>query len=196
MRPTSPPARVALAVTLMPLLLGSCNRTTDTFKPRITINSESGGSGVSRQNKLTVDGFALDDTGVTGVTVDGKPVALLPGTGKLAHFRFEADMRSGKGKYTIVARDAAGNKDTLVLPITVDGQSPTITVTRFERSGNVVRVSGVAQDNNSVSEVTVDGNRLNITPGRRVEFYAETTGIYADLQVTDAAGNVTKKRAQ
>lgn len=196
MRRTSPPAPVALAVTLIPLLLGSCNRTTDTFKPRITINSESGGSGVSRQNKLTVNGFALDDTGVTGVTVDGKPLTLLPGTRKLAHFRFEADMRGGKGTYTIVARDAAGNKDTLVLPITVDGEAPTITVTRFERSGNVVRVSGVAQDNNSVSEVTVDGNRLNITPGRRVEFYAETTGIYADLQVTDAAGNVTKKRAQ
>lgn len=187
----------ALAVTLPALvLLGSCNRTADTFKPRLTISSDTGGSGVSREKTLTVDGYALDDTGVVAITVDGKAVPMQPGSRKLARFRFTADLHGGKRQYTVVARDAAGNADTLVLPITVDSAPPSVTMGRFERSGNTVRVSGVAADNNEVREVTVDGNRLNITPGRRVEFYAETTGIYADIQVTDAAGNVTSKRAQ
>ena len=57
-------------------------------------------------------------------------------------------------------------------------------------------MSGVASDNNRVSQILIDGNRLNISPGQKVEFYAETTGIYADLTVIDVAGNKTTKRAQ
>ena len=80
--------------------------------------------------------------------------------------------------------------------VNVDGAGPIISVSRFERERNIVRVTGVATDDNRVAQILVDGNRLNITPGRRVDFYAETTGIYADLEVRDAAGNVTKLRAQ
>ena len=186
---------LALPLLLIPML-GSCNRTTDTFKPRITIQGGKGGVGVSQQKVFTVTGYVLDDTGVTSITVDDRPVPIEPGSRKLARFRFTADVKGGKGTYKIVARDAAGNKDVMNLPVTIDTAPPIINVTRFERTGNVVRVSGTAKDNDSVQEITVDGNRLNITPGPIVEFYAETTGVYADLQVRDNAGNITKKRAQ
>ncbi|MFC4636934.1 hypothetical protein [Deinococcus hohokamensis] len=180
---------------LVPALLGSCARQTDTFKPRITITS-GGGSGVSRQNAFTVEGYVLDDVGVTAITVDDRPVPLEPGSRKLAHFRFQAQVEGGRGQYTIAARDAAGNRGTLSLPVTVDAQGPLIKISRFERSGNLIRVSGVVTDNTRVAQVLVDGNRLNISPGPRVEFYAETSGIWADVEAVDAAGNVRKQRAR
>lgn len=179
---------------LLPLVLGSCARQTDTFKPRITITSGNG-SGVSREKTFSVQGYVLDDTGVTSITVDDRPVSVEPGR-RLAQFRFQAEVEGGRGEYTITARDAAGNRSTMTLPVTVDNQSPVIKVTRYERTGNTIRVAGVVTDNIRVTQVLVDGNRLNITPGPRVEFYAETSGIWADIEVMDAAGNMRKQRAR
>lgn len=183
-----------LALLLLAPLLGSCTRTTDTFKPRIVITSPDGGD-VGRVRSFTVKGYALDDQGVAQITVDGKAIPIQPGSRKIAYFQFPAQLAGARRQYTVRARDKAGNESTLVLPIAVDTTPPAVQVTRFKRAGNVVRVTGVATDNNRVAQVSVDGNRLNITPGTRVDFYAETTGNYADLQVTDGAGNVTKLRA-
>lgn len=183
---------------LLPLLfvalLGSCARQTDTFKPRITI-THGGGGGVSRQNTFTVEGYVLDDVGVTAITVDDRPLALEPGSRKLTHFRFQVQVEGDRGHYTIAARDAAGNRGALSLPVTVDAQGPVIKISRYERSGNLIRVSGVVTDNTRVAQVLVDGNRLNISPGPRVEFYAETSGAWADIEAVDVAGNVRKQRA-
>ncbi|WP_034384588.1 hypothetical protein [Deinococcus sp. YIM 77859] len=187
--------RLPLALLLLVPLLGGCARTTDTFKPRIVITSPDG-SGVERARTFTVKGYVLDDQGVKRITVDGKSIALQPGSRKIAHFSFEAQATGTRRQYTIGAVDFAGNKSTLVLPIAVDSTPPTVRVTRFERDGNLIRVTGVATDNQRVAQVVVDGNRLNITPGTQVDFYAETTGVYADLQVTDGAGNVTRLRAE
>ena len=90
----------------------------------------------------------------------------------------------------------AFNVSALSLPVRVDTVKPTIKVTKLERDGQTIRVSGVATDDQRVAQVIVDGIRLNITPGTRVEFYAETTGTYADIQVRDTAGNTVKMRAQ
>ncbi|EYB67949.1 hypothetical protein DEIPH_ctg031orf0098 [Deinococcus phoenicis] len=187
--------RAAPVLLLLAPLLGGCARTTDTFRPRIVVTSPDGG-GVSQSRSFTVQGYVLDDQGVTQVTVDGKAIPIKPGSYKIANFAFQAQIEGARGQYTIGARDKAGNKSTLVLPVAVDSTPPAVKVTRFERSGNVIRVTGVATDNSRVTQVIVDGNRLNITPGTRVDFYAETTGSYADLQVVDGAGNVTKLRAR
>lgn len=194
-RYTPPMRRAPLVLLLLAPLLGGCARTADTFKPRIVVTSPDG-SGVGRARNFTVKGYVLDDHGVKRITVDGKAIPLQPGSRKIAHFAFEAQVTGTRGQYVIGAVDAAGNRSTLVLPVAVDGTPPAVKVTRFERDGNVVRVTGVASDNNRVAQVLVDGNRLNITPGTRVDFYAETTGVYADLQVVDGAGNVTRLRAE
>lgn len=185
----------ALLPALGLLLLSGCARTTDTFKPRISISDTTGG-GISREKSFLVEGYALDDTGVTQITVDGEPIPILPGSRKLARFEFRTLIEGSQGRYTIAARDAAGNESTLVLPISVDTVKPTIQVTRFEKTGNAIRVTGVAGDEGGVSQVLVDGNRLNITPGPRVEFFAETTGIWADITVIDSAGNQATFRAR
>ncbi|GAA5532849.1 hypothetical protein [Deinococcus aluminii] len=187
--------RAAPALLLLVPLLGGCTRTTDTFKPRIVVTSPDGG-GVSRARSFTVQGYALDDQGVTQITVDGQAIPIKPGSRKIANFAFQTQLKDTRSEYTITARDKAGNESTLVLPVAVDSVPPAIKVTRFERDGNVIRVTGVATDNSRVAQISVDGNRLNITPGTRVDFYAETSGSYADIQVTDGAGNVTKLRAR
>ncbi|UQN06853.1 hypothetical protein [Deinococcus sp. QL22] len=191
-------ARLLIAAAL-PLALGSvlssCARTVDTFKPRIVISSPDGG-GVSRQRNFTVQGYALDDIGVTRLSVDGKAIPIPANSRKIANFQFKTVVQGSKGQFTIKATDAAGNESTLVLPISVDAVNPAIKVAQFERSGNQIRVSGVATDNTRVVQIIVDGNRLNITPGPRVQFYAETSGVYADVQAIDAAGNSTIFRAR
>ncbi|GAA0518778.1 hypothetical protein GCM10008937_27930 [Deinococcus depolymerans] len=187
------PFHRALAAAALALTLGSCARTNDTFTPHISVTSEGS---ASRQNSFLIQGYVLDDTGVTQIAVDGKPIPIEPGSDKLARFRFQTLLNTPTGRYTITARDAAGNEGTLVLPVSVDPARPVIRVTRFERSGNTVRVAGTATDNVRVAQIVVDGNRLNITPGPSVDFYAETTGIWADIEVTDGAGNRATLRAR
>lgn len=194
-RYTPPMRRAALALVLLAPLLGGCARTADTFKPRIVVTSPDGG-GAGQARGFMVKGYVLDDQGVTRVTVNGEAIPVQAGSRKIAYFEFRTQIEGARGQYTIGALDAAGNKSLLVLPVAVDAAPPTVNITRFERVGNLVRVTGVAADNSRVAQILVDGNRLNITPGSRVDFYAETTGIYADLQVIDGAGNVTKLRAQ
>ncbi|SMB92650.1 hypothetical protein [Deinococcus hopiensis] len=186
--------RSVLVLALLIPALGSCARTADTFKPRIVVTSPDGG-GVSRARNITVKGYALDDQGVVALTVDGKPLTIQPGSRKIAQFSFQTELTGARRDLTFGARDAAGNTATLVLPIAVDTVPPAIKVTRFERERSVIRVTGVATDNTRVAQITVDGKRLNITPGARTDFYAETTGTYAEIQVEDGAGNVTKLRA-
>ncbi|GGS15300.1 hypothetical protein GCM10008961_03330 [Deinococcus knuensis] len=191
-RPFSRAAASALLLTLAAVLAG-CSRTTDTFTPHISVTSDGN---ASREQSFLIQGYVLDDVGVTQVAVDGKPIPIQPGSDKLARFQFRTMLSTPTGKYTITARDAAGNEGKLVLPVSVDPVRPVIRVTRFERSGGVVRVAGTVTDNNRVAQILVDGNRLNITPGNSVDFYAETTGIWADIEAADAAGNRTTLRAR
>lgn len=187
------PALLTLCLTGS-LCLSGCARTTDNFTPRIVVGGSEGGT-VAQSAQAAVRGYVLDDTGVQQITVDGKPVQI-EGSAKIAHFTFQPQAKTGKAQYTIKATDAAGHTGVLAVNVIVDATPPQLKVTSFTRSRNLIRVAGVATDNNRVAQIMIDGNRLNISPGQKVEFYAETTGIYADLEAFDAAGNKTKVRAQ
>ncbi|SEI98612.1 hypothetical protein SAMN04488058_10322 [Deinococcus reticulitermitis] len=192
MRPLRPhllTAPLALA------LLSGCARSTDNFTPRIVISGSEGGA-LAQSAETSVRGYALDDVGVTEIQVDGQRVPIEPGSRKIANFKFQPQPQGGKAQHVIIARDAAGHEGKATVTVMVDATKPQIQITSYTRVRSVIRLSGVATDNNRVTQILVDGNRLNITPGPRVEFYAETSGVYADLEVIDAAGNVTKRRAQ
>lgn len=184
-----------LTAVLAPALLVGCARSTDNFTPRIVISGSEGGA-LAQSAETAVRGYALDDVGVTEIRVDGQRVAIEPGSRKIANFQFQPQPKTGKAQHVVTAKDAAGHEGKVTITVTVDATRPQIQVTSYTRVRNVIRLSGVATDNNRVTQILVDGNRLNITPGPRVEFYAETSGIYADLEVIDAAGNVAKRRAQ
>lgn len=188
--------RPALPCALLGVLsLSACSRTADNFTPRIVISGAEAGV-VAQSAKTAVRGYVLDDTGTTQITVDGQNVPIAAGSRKIANFSFEPQGKNGKTSYLIKATDAAGHVGNAEIEVVIDAVPPQIKVRSFTRIRNIVRISGVALDNNRVTQILIDGNRLNITPGQKVEFYAETTGIYADLEAVDAAGNRTKFRAQ
>ncbi|MFC4453308.1 hypothetical protein [Deinococcus sonorensis] len=179
---------------LLPALLAACAPRQDTFKPRIVITVPDGG-GATSQTSFVVKGYVLDDKGVRSLKVQGVQVRLA-GSEKIEPFSFKTLVSGTSADYRIEATDLSGNVTSLTLPVRVDRVAPAVTVTQLERDGKVIRVSGVAADNLRVAQVSVDGTRLNITPGARVEFYAETTGQFADIEVRDSAGNTVKRRAQ
>ena len=196
MRRPSPFFQAAFALLAAPpLLLASCAARADTFKPRIVVTNPDGG-GASTTRSFVVSGYVLDDQGVKSLQVQGVDVPLEAAGEKIQPFSFRTLIQGASASYSIRATDLSGNVSTLAFPVKVDTVKPTVRVTRVERDGQTLRVSGVATDDQRVAQVIVDGSRLNITPGARVEFYAETSGQYADILVRDAAGNAVRLRAQ
>jgi hypothetical protein len=182
------------AAFLLPLALTSCAVRHDGLKPRIVITEPSGG-GAATSSRFTVRGYVLDETGVRSLSVQGTAVRLAGAT-KIEPFAFQTLVTGSSADYTLRATDTSGNVTTLTLPVRVDTAKPTLTITSFVREGKRIRISGRAADNIQVAQVLVDGTRLNITPGRSVDFYAETSGVWADVEVRDSAGNVVTRRAQ
>lgn len=193
-RPVFRPSAAPLLV-LLALGLSGCARPTDTFTPRIVIGGPAG-SAVSQSRAPTVRGYALDDVGVTKITVDGKAIPVQAGSRKIALFSFQPPIQGNRGQYTVRAYDAAGHVGELSGAVRVDAQKPQIQVTSLERSGRQIRLSGVASDDGGVAAVSVDGQPLSISPGTRVAFSGQTSGVYADITVRDAAGNTATLRAR
>lgn len=184
-----------LSALLLLTLLPSCERNIDHFPPRIVITHPEG-RGASQTRSLTVKGYVLDDVGISKITIDNNPAKIKPGSRKIAHFEFQATIEGQKDVFNIRAIDESGHESTLPLPVSIDKIKPKLSIKSFERIGDKIRVSGVATDNLMVSQVQIDGKRLNIKPGKRVEFFAETKGIYADVKVLDSALNAVMTRAK
>lgn len=176
-------------------LLPSCERNIDHFPPRIVITHPEG-RGASQTRSLTVKGYVLDDVGISKITIDNNPVEIKPGSRKIARFEFQATIEGQKDVFNIRAIDESGHESTLPLPVSIDKVKPKLSIKSFERVGDIVRVSGVATDDLMVSQILIDGGRLNIKPGKRVEFFAETKGVYADIKVLDSALNAAMIRAK
>lgn len=178
-------------------LLGlvSCSRTVDNFAPRISITSPEGGA--SKTKVAVIAGYAMDDTGITKLTLNDKPLQRTGGTDKIAYFKINTDLTAGKGQYIIKAYDREGHVGTSTLNLKVDSQKPTLSIKSFERGrGGVLRVTGVATDNVQVAAVLIDGKPATISPQKRVNFQGQTTGLYADIEVRDSAGNKATLRLQ
>ena len=186
--------RFHLLLTALPLLLLGCSREVDQFKPHIIITSPEGGA-VSANKNFTLKGYVLDDRAVAVLRVQGEKVPIKAGS-KIAPFTYQTSLKGNTVTLSLVALDSSGNKTVLDLPLKIDTAAPVIRVTTFERDGKAIRVSGVVTDNTSVAQVSVDGSVINTVPGTSTEFYAETSGAYADIQARDGAGNVTNLRAR
>lgn len=177
------------------LLLSGCAREADTFSPHIMITEPEAGS-VSRTTGTVVRGYVMDDHGVRIVRVNGRPVERRGGTAKIYPFAFRTSATNANADYNIEAEDSSGRRVTVELPIRYDDTAPTLTITKFEREGVTLRVTGVAEDNLKVASITVDGNRLGVSASRRVPFYAESSGEFVDVVVTDSAGNQKRQRVR
>ena len=186
--------RSHLLLAALPLLLIGCSREVDQFKPHIIITNPEGGA-ISANKSFRLKGYVLDDRAVALLRVQGEKVPIKAGS-KIAPFTYQASLKGNASILSLVALDSSGNKTTLDLPLQIDTAPPVIRVTNLERDGKIIRVSGVVTDNLSVAQVSVDGSVINTAPGISTEFYAETSGEYADIQAKDSAGNVAKLRAR
>lgn len=175
-------------------LLAGCTRQTDTFQPRIMITTPEGGA-VTSAGDLYIKGYVLDDTKPVQLTVNGASVPFAAGSEKIKFFSYHPKA-GGENTFELQARDQAGNVSSMTLKVNVDAEPPKLHVNSFEKFGKTLRVTGTATDNERVEEILIDGRRINITKGKKVTFYAETQGVWADLTVKDRAGNEVQRRVQ
>lgn len=177
------------------VFLCGCEGKPDTFKPRIVITVPDGGGANVTRNFL-ISGYVLADRGVKSISAQGVDLAVQRNGIKIQAFTFRTAISGTAADYTIRAVDISGNISTRVLPVRVDTVKPSFRSVRVEHAGTTLRVTGIVSDDQRVSQVLANGNRLNITPGLQVEFFVEAPGPWIDLQVIDAAGNTAHFRAQ
>ena len=180
---------------LAPCFLCGCGGKPDTFKPRIVITVPDGG-GVSVTRNFLVSGYVLADRGMKSISVQGLDLPMRRNGIKIQAFTFRTVISGSAATYTIRATDISGNVSTRILPIQVDTAKPSFRSVKVEHAGSVIQVTGTVSDNQMVSQVLANGNRLNITPGVQVEFFVEAPGPWIDLQAKDEAGNTVHLRAQ
>ena len=187
--------------TFLPLLLlgaalGGCVGRGDALAPVLTITEPRSGT-VRPGGDLQVVGYAMDDTGVSSLRVDGTEILDAPGyegerDKKLVNFGFRPrQVREGLWRSEIVVTDSSGQSTALTFPLEIDGTPPTVALTGVEQlGGGRTRVSGVASDNDLVSEVVAPDGPLSFTPAAQYAFTFETAGEVV-MTVRDEAGNET-----
>lgn len=168
----------------------------DSLAPVVTI-TEPQSSAVRAQSELQIVGYAMDDTGVQSVRVDGTELleapVLAPERGKkLINFGFRPQrVREGLWQSEMVVTDVAGRVTKLTLSLEIDGTPPTVEITGVEGlGGGRNRISGIARDNDLVGRIAIGGSTLSFAPAVQVPFSFETSGDIS-VTVTDQAGNVT-----
>lgn len=185
-----------LTVLFLGVALPGCVGRGDALAPVLTITEPRSGT-VRPGGDLRIVGYVMDDTGVVSLRVDGTEILDAPGYEgergkKLVNFGFRPkQVQEGLWRSEIVVTDASGQSTALTFPLTIDGTPPSVTLTGVEQlGGGRTRVSGVARDNDLVSEVVAPDGPLSFSPAAQVTFTFETE---ADISVTvrDEAGNET-----
>ncbi len=185
-----------LFIFLFGAVLGGCVGRGDALAPVLTITEPRSGT-VRPGGDLQVVGYAMDDTGVASLRVDGTEILDAPGyegerDKKLVNFGFRPRrVREGLWRSEIVVTDGSGQRTPLTFPLEIDGTPPTVELTGVEQlGGGRTRVSGVASDNDLVSEVVAPDGPLSFTPAAQYAFTFETAGEVV-VTVRDEAGNET-----
>jgi len=193
---------VAAALLLLPLLT-SCMGRGDSTAPIVAITDPKSGTTRPAEN-LTITGYAMDDTGVASIDINGtdvlKNAAYKGERGKrLIRFRFAVGgLKDGEVTTHIKVTDVTGRVSSLDYQLTIDNTPPTVTLSKVEKlGGGQLHVEGEAKDNNRVASITVDGQPLAFTPGPDVPFSVDVPAkAGGTVVVEDSAGNKTSKPLQ
>lgn len=148
-------------------------------------------------SKLEIDvaGVVTDDSYVSEVAIDGKPVFIELAEKKI-HFSGRVKLKPGENQILITATDLTGKTSFVKIPVTVDRQGPLLSIEsikqlghdQFELSGRISDKNGVAQLKFSDKSIAIENKNempytvvINGAPGTKVVFEA-----------TDIAGNTTR----
>ena len=188
--------KLSLSTLVLVLLLGACVGRSDSLAPRVAITDPR--SGATRSTEaLTISGYAMDDSGITSIRVDGADLLDNPlyanerGKG-LINFAFtKPNVADGELTMVLEVTDTSGRTTTETYVLTLDATPPTVELTTVEALGNGrLRVEGVARDNIALSSVRINDVPLAFTPGAEFSFSVLVAAV-ADGQVVveDGAGN-------
>ncbi len=164
--------------------------------PIVSITEPKSGTTRSTDN-LNIVGYAMDDSGVAAIRINGTDVLNDPAYAgergeRLIRFRFTVgSLQDGEVSTTIDVTDVHGRTSVLNYQLTIDNTPPTLEITRAEAmSGGQYRVEGTATDNTRVAKIEINGQPLAFTPGPEVRF-AVDVAAQADRSVVveDSAGN-------
>ena len=187
---------------LLWFLLAGCSRGGDAMAPLLGITQPRSGA-VSEGQKVTVEGYAFDDSGVDSVRVGGQEV--LPQTErgrKLVQFRFLVEAKKGgQVELELEARDTGGQLRKLKLPLTLDTEKPKLVLERVELTEDkLLRIVGKATDDVEVDRVVVKYgktfSRLPLPRGKEVSFMIQVPATSATVIAVDAVGQRVERVAK
>lgn len=187
-----------LAALLASSLLTSCVGRSDSLAPRISITDPR--SGATRSTEaLTISGYAMDDSGIASIRVDGADLLADPlyaneRSKGLVNFAFtKPNVADGELAMVLEVTDVNGRTTSETYTLTLDATPPTVELTTVEALGNGrLRVEGVARDNIALSSVRINDVPLAFTPGAEFTFSVLVNAVPdGQVVVEDGAGNRT-----
>jgi hypothetical protein len=190
-----------LLVGLAPWLLAGCVERGDAMPPMLTIREPSSGITAATEN-LQVVGYALDDTGIVAIRVNGGDLLEHPSLAdqrgnRLIEFRFltPAWVAGVDYTFTIEAEDLSGQITSIHYQLRLDDQRPVIELTSVSPlGGGRLRIAGIARDDTLLSSIVVAGVPLAFSPAAEHVFRIDVTAAAgAEIVVTDAAGHSTRR---
>lgn len=192
----------AVAVTVC-LVLSACLSRTDSMAPLIAITDPRSGTTRSTDD-LRISGYAMDDSGVASIRVDGSDLLADPlysserGKG-LVNFAFtKPNVADGQLTLVLEVTDVNGRTTTERYVLTLDATPPSIELTTVESAGSGrLRVEGVASDNIALSSVRINDVPLAFSPGAEFSFSVVVNAVEnGAIVVEDSAGNRVSQALQ
>lgn len=186
---------IALGLLASALLTGCMSRD-DAIAPIVTIYDPPAGA-VRRVVDSRVCGYAMDDEGVASIRVGNSELlsneAYQSERNKsLIEFCFRIVQQSADVfASTIVVEDTSGRSTTLNYELQLDTTPPTLELREVTQlSGDRLRVSGLARDNDLVKSITVAGQSVPFVAVAEKEFSLDIpAGGDLTIVVEDRAGN-------
>ena len=135
----------------------------DGSAPSIAITAPAANT-VTSAATVNLSGTARDDFSVAEVTWTNDRGGSGSATGTTSWSIANAALQSGANVFTVVARDAAGNRTSASVTVTRDGQTPTVSIVTpaaatFVTNKVAVALAGKASDDAGVKQVTWQNNR-------------------------------------
>lgn len=194
---------LAAGAAVLALVLSGCLARSDSMAPLIAITDPRSGTTRSTDD-LRISGYAMDDSGVASIRVDGADLLTDPlyaserGKG-LVNFAFtKPNVADGQVTMVLEVTDVSGRTTTERYVLTLDATPPTIELTTVESAGSGrLRVEGVVRDNIALSSVRINDVPLAFSPGAEFSFSVVVNAIEnGAIVVEDSAGNRVSQALQ
>jgi hypothetical protein len=186
------------ALVVLSLVLSGCLSRKDALAPIITIYDPPNGASRSTEN-LIVRGYVMDDQGISSILINtsellDSPIYQAEKGKKLIQFSFRIPSDRTDFVSTLVVRDMSGRETLQNYQLRIDNLPPTLELNpTISLSGNRLRISGTARDDDAVKSIVVGGYSVPFIPSLESEQSFSVDIDIADnmtIEISDRAGNL------